>query len=317
MAQALAVTVRPLEEADLGAADRVFRVAFGTFLGVDDPEHFFGDADYVNTRWRTDRDGAIAAELDGSVVGSNFVTNWGSVGFFGPLSVAPELWNRAVAQQLLSATMERFAALGTRHCGLFTFAQSAKHVGLYQRFGFWPRYLTAIMSRPVRPAPVGDPATRLSELSASTQAAALAGIRAVTEALYEGLDLGREIGGLLAQGLGDVVLVDDAGGPRAVAICHIGAGSEAGGGNCYLKFAGVRPGTGDEAAFERLIGACERLAAERGAATLVAGANAERERAWRALVDMGFRWDGQGVALHRPNDGGYNRPDAFIVDDWR
>ncbi len=47
--------------------------------------------------------------------------------------------------------METFAEWGTRHVGLFTFADSPKHVGLYQKYGFWPRSLTAIMSRPVEP----------------------------------------------------------------------------------------------------------------------------------------------------------------------
>ncbi len=37
--------------------------------------------------------------------------------------------------------------MGTQHAGLFTFAHSQKHVGLYQRFGFWPRFLTALMSK--------------------------------------------------------------------------------------------------------------------------------------------------------------------------
>ena len=39
----------------------------------------------------------------------------------------------------------------TKHAGLFTFAQSAKHVGLYQKFGFWPRFLTMVMSKPISP----------------------------------------------------------------------------------------------------------------------------------------------------------------------
>ena len=46
--------------------------------------------------------------------------------------MAPEHWDRAIAQRLLDATMDLFAAWQTRHAGLFTFAQSAKHVGLYQ-----------------------------------------------------------------------------------------------------------------------------------------------------------------------------------------
>ncbi len=47
-------------------------MAFGTFLGVPEPENFFGDASYVKTRWLANRRAAFAAEIDGEVVGSNF-----------------------------------------------------------------------------------------------------------------------------------------------------------------------------------------------------------------------------------------------------
>ena len=83
------VAVRPLEEADLGLANQIFNVAFGTFLGLPDPEHTFGDSDLLRTRFRADGSGALAAEVDGVLVGSNIVTGWGSVGFFGPLTVDP------------------------------------------------------------------------------------------------------------------------------------------------------------------------------------------------------------------------------------
>jgi hypothetical protein len=36
------------------------------------------------------------------------------------------------------------------------------------------------------------------------------------------------------------------------------------------------------------------------------GANAGRDRAWKALTSRGFRGVIQGVAMHRPNDPGYN-----------
>jgi hypothetical protein len=48
------IAIRPLDEQDLPEADRIFRVAFGTFLGLPDPLSFMGDADLVRTRWRTD-----------------------------------------------------------------------------------------------------------------------------------------------------------------------------------------------------------------------------------------------------------------------
>ncbi len=94
-------------------------------------------------------------------------------------------------------------------------------------------------------------------------------------------------------------------------------GHKAGGGACYVKFGAVRPGPGAERTFGLLIDACHGLAADRGAPVLVAGANAGRDRAWRALTDRGFRRDFQGVTMHRPNEPGYSTSDSYVIDDWR
>src|SRR5688572_7867862 len=141
------VRIRPLEEADLGEADRIMRLAFGTFLGLPDPGSFMGDADYVRTRWAADPTCALAAEADGRLVGTNFVTRWGSVGFFGPLTVDPSLWDQGVARALLDATMPIFDGWGVTHAGLFTFPGSPKHVALYQSYGFLPRFLTPVLAK--------------------------------------------------------------------------------------------------------------------------------------------------------------------------
>ena len=77
------IVIRPLIESDIPVADRIFRLAFGTFLGIPDPLQFFGDADYIRTRLRADPSAAFAAEANGELVGSNFVANWGSVGALG------------------------------------------------------------------------------------------------------------------------------------------------------------------------------------------------------------------------------------------
>ena len=97
------ITVRQLREADLPEAKRIFHLAFGTFLGLPDPMQFIPDRDFVRGRYFTNRDGALGAEVGGALAGSNFVTQWGSVGFFGPLTIRPDLWERGVAKRLLEA----------------------------------------------------------------------------------------------------------------------------------------------------------------------------------------------------------------------
>ncbi len=106
------VVVRPLTEADLVDADRVFRVAFGTFFWVPDPRQFFGDAEFVHTRWHADPRAAFAAVRGERLVGSNFLTNWGSVGFFGPLTVDPSCWNQGIAKRLMEPSVALFDTWG-------------------------------------------------------------------------------------------------------------------------------------------------------------------------------------------------------------
>jgi len=65
------VAVRPLREGDLAEADRIMRLAFGTFLGLPEPMTFMGDAALVRTRWLAAPYAAFGAEVDGRLVGSN------------------------------------------------------------------------------------------------------------------------------------------------------------------------------------------------------------------------------------------------------
>jgi GNAT superfamily N-acetyltransferase len=313
----LNVTVRPLQESDLPAADHIMRVAFGTFIGLPEPTAFMGDASYVRTRWLADPAAAFAAEVGGELIGSNFATNWGSVGFFGPLTIRPDFWDRGVGKRLMEPVMETFAKWGTRHAGLFTFAHSQKHVGLYQQFGFWPRFLTAIMSKPVEHTEGGPRRTRFSEVPAGERDGVLSACRELTGDIYEGLDVGREIRAVATQELGDTILVWDDGGLAGLAVCHVGPGTEAGSGACYIKFGATRPGPNAEQDFSRLIDACEELASARDVPRLVAGVNTARHEAYRRMLTRGFRTDRQGVAMSRPNEAGYNRPGVYLIDDWR
>lgn len=311
------ISIRPLEERDLPAADRIFRLAFGTFLGLPDPMTFAGDADYVATRWRAEPVGAVAAEANGELVGSNFASRWGSFGFFGPLTVRPDLWDQGVARQLLRRTMDIFAEWGTRHVGLFTFPQSPKHIALYQRFGFWARFLTPLMAKPVEAPARRVEWSRFSEMSPNERDASLRACRAITNAIYEGLDLEREVRSIELQGLGDTVLLRDRGGVAGLAVCHCGAGTEAGSGACFVKFGAVRPGAEAPVLFGQLLDACEDFAAGRGLGRVEAGVNMARHEAHRMMVARGFRTVLQGVAMQRPNEAAFNRPGVYVLDDWR
>lgn len=310
-------TIRPLREGDLRTARRIISLAFGTFLGAPEPEKFWSDLDYPGTRWLADPTSAFGAEIDGELVGSNFATRWGSVGFFGPLTVRPDLWARGVGKQLMEPIMGCFDTWKVKHAGLFTFAHSQKHVGLYQKYGFWPRFLTAIMSKAVQPTKRESQWSKYSEIPESEREGCLRACRALTDALYAGLDLRREIHAAYTQGLGETVLLWDDRELVGFAVCHCGPDTEAGNNKCYIKFGAVRRGPTGGELFDQLLDACEALAAARGISRLEAGVNMARHEAYRKMLERSFRTDIQGVAMHRQNEPGYNLPEVYLIDDWR
>lgn len=357
--------VRSMQEGDLQEADRIMRLAFGTFLGLPDPMKFMGDADFVMTRYKADSSAALVAEVGGQVTGSSFALNWGSVGVFGPLTVHPDYWNMGIARLLLEKTMGIFERWGTRHVGLFTFAQSSKHVHLYQKFGFWPRYLTAVMSKQVvgsggissgggsnnnnnsttakgggglQPGRDACQTRYYSQTAPAEREVVLRECRSLTDAIYPGLDLRNEILSVDAQKLGDTILLlrrdeddnNDIGRLVGIAVCHKGAGTEAGSGNCYIKFGAVRSArdnnnyddnnngnSDDQLSFDALLDACEEYARSENVLRIVGGVNMSRYNACKRMIDRGFKIDMQGVAMQRPNEPGYNLPGVFLIDDWR
>jgi GNAT superfamily N-acetyltransferase len=312
-----AIKIGPLKQSELEEADRIVRLAFGTFLGLPNALDFMGDRTFMAPRWHSPHVKAIAAREGSRLIGSNLVTRWGSFGFFGPLTILPEYWNRGVAKQLLASTMKVYDEWGLRHTGLFTFAHSAKHVALYQSFGYWPRYLTAIMTFTPQAKAQRTPApVLLSTLKKSQREQAIQACAKLTDKIDKGLDLTDEIRAALAQHTGDVVLTYTRSTLDAFAVCLHGPGSEGGEKICYVKFGAARGGQGAGERFDRLLDACEAFASSRRVA-IEAGVNAAREDAYRRMRSRGYQVAIQGVAMQRPHADHFNRPDAYVIDDWR
>jgi len=308
--------IRPMQPADVEAADRVMRSAFGTYLGAPDPLRVFGDAEFVRPRFAAQPEWAFVAELEGEVVGSNFATRWGSFGFFGPLTVRPDIWDSGIGSALMSPVVDLFEQWGVGQAALFTFPQSPKHIGLYQKFGFWPQHLTPLLEKSPAATGAGRAWRSFEELGEQERRDAADACRDLTDAIFAGLDLEHEIRSTSEQELGDTLLLEGAAGLDGFAVCHLGAG-EAGSGTCFVKFAAARPGNGAYERFERLVDACEELAVERGLDRIVAGINTARHDAYRRLLGRGYRTWLEGVIMQRPNAYGYCRPDAYVIDDLR
>jgi hypothetical protein len=249
-------------------------------------------------------------------MGSNFATRWGSFGFFGPLTVHPELWTQGIGQQLMKPIMGCFEKWKVTQAGLFTFSESPKHIALYQKFGFWPRFLTAMMTKPVQPTTQVQ-VSLYSMANERERSSVLESSGDITEDVFAGLRLDREIRAVNAQNLGDTVLLWKDERLAGFAVCHCGRDTEAGEGRCYIKFAAVQPGSDAARQFKELLAACDQFAASRGLLHVDAGVNLSRHEAYREMLDYGFRIERPGLAMHRPNESAFSRPGLFVIDDWR
>ena len=147
------------------------------------------------------------------------------------------------------------------------------------------------MSKPVQPRERPAQWTRYSELPDRERAACLRACHMVTETIYPGLEVEREIQAIHTQGLGDTVLLWEAGVLVGFGVCHAGPGTEAGDGKCCVKFGAAQRGPAAGQRFERLLDACEGLAAAQGLTHLEAGVNMARHEAYRAMLGREFRVD--------------------------
>jgi GNAT superfamily N-acetyltransferase len=306
------VTVSPLSESELPAANRLMRLAFGTFLGLPDPMAFMGDRDFLTPRFHASNTRLYGAREGDRLIGVNAATRWGAFAFFGPLVVLPEFWNKGIAQLLLEPTVKLFDRWDVRSSGLFTFAHSAKHVGLYQKFGYWPGSLTALMTRTPEPSSSAHPPAVFSSLPRTQHKQMLGACARLTDRIDRGLDLTGEIRSVLAQKTGDVVLLSAGAGLDGFALCLHGPGSEGGMKTCYIKFAAARSGP----AFDRLLEGCDAFAAARGL-SIEAGVNLARKDAFQRMRAHGYRSMTQGIAMLRPHVAGTHRDGVYVMDDWR
>ena len=156
-----------------------------------------------------------------------------------------------------------------------------------------------------------------SSLTSQQREDTLRSCNEITEGIYPGLDVRQEILSVSTKNLGDTVLLMEEGRVEGFAVCHVGAGTEAGSDLCYVKFAAVPPNSNSTESFSKLVNSCIGFAASKGVQKIEASVNLGRSQAYETLAGLGFTTLFQGVAMQRPNEPGYNRPDVFVIDDWR
>lgn len=144
-----------LRRGNLSDAAAAGEICYGAFKAIADQHNF--PADFPNPQVAVglltmlighERFFDTVAELNGTIVGSNFLDERDSIGGVGPITVDPSLQNEGVGRALMDAVMDRAAERGFVGVRLVQAAYHRRTLALYLKLGFEVRELLICLQGP-------------------------------------------------------------------------------------------------------------------------------------------------------------------------
>jgi len=142
-------TLRPASPNDAAPAGTICYTAFKTIAeqhafppDFPNPEVAIGLFQHMLSR--TDIHGVVA-ELDGRVVGSNFLWKDGAVAGVGPITIDPAAQNSRIGRKLMEAVLEHARNQAIPSVRLVQAAYHGRSLSLYTRLGFAAREPLSVM----------------------------------------------------------------------------------------------------------------------------------------------------------------------------
>jgi predicted N-acetyltransferase YhbS len=150
------VTLRPVEPGDIEPCAQILFDAFG---GFHDHHRFPRDfpmleaATGLMEAWIPHPSvWGVVAEIEGRIVGSNFLDERGPIRGVGPITVDPECQNAGVGRRLMAAVMDR--GEGASGIRLLQDAFNMRSLSLYESLGFDVKEPVAVITGKPRSDPV-------------------------------------------------------------------------------------------------------------------------------------------------------------------
>lgn len=324
------IKIRRVRKGDLSKVRDVIEQAFGDFferqVGTR-PRLVFGGAQYVHHRWLMEPWGCfVAEEGDGKIVGAAVAVMWGTVGIVGPIAVLTNYQNQDIGQQLLTACQEFFDENKATLQGLATYPYSPKHLILYQKFGYKPKGLVVVTAKQIdrreivhatKPTKPALGLRRYSALEEAKKKQVMQKIHRITNGLWRGLDVAKEIEIVDGLTLGDTLLLEKGREVIGFAVCHLPPNSEAPHGSAYVKFLAVDPRHRKPEHLVALLAGVEELAGAAQLQRVVAPCYTYYWTAYQALLERGYHVDFTMVRMKRGKQEDYEDPSDLVLDDWR
>jgi len=150
----MTITLRSGEIEDAGECGRI---AYEAFKSIADQHNF--PPDFPSVEISTELMSmllsynlfyAVVAELDGRIVGSNFLDERSIIAGIGPVSVDPEVMNQTIGRQLVQEVIDRAEVRRAPSVRLVQTAYHYRSLSLYTKLGFNAcETLSAMQGRPL------------------------------------------------------------------------------------------------------------------------------------------------------------------------
>ena len=146
------INLRPGLPTDVGACARIFFEAFGAIAAQhnfpsDVPSIDIG-IDLITMLLTHPHFFSVVAELDGKIVGSNFLDERSKIAGLGPITVDPNIQNRGIGRRLMEAALDRAREKAHPGVRLLQTAYHGRSLALYASLGFQVREGIACMQGP-------------------------------------------------------------------------------------------------------------------------------------------------------------------------
>lgn len=127
--------IRVMEFKDIEAIKEIDKLCFKT----NDERVSDGIEGYIESS----NNSSLVYEIDGKVVGFNFIHIWGSFGWFGPFGVYPKYQSKGIGKEMIRHTIKLLKEeYKVTTIGLNTMPESQYNVGFYMSLGFTPLKLS-------------------------------------------------------------------------------------------------------------------------------------------------------------------------------
>jgi ribosomal protein S18 acetylase RimI-like enzyme len=251
---------------------------------------------------------------------------WGTVGLVGPVAVLTNYQNQDIGQQLLTACQGFFEENKATLEGVSTYPNSPKHVMLYQKFGYRPKGLVMLAGKPLdrreivqatRPPKPGLVVRRYSSLEEAKKKAVMQRVRRITNGVWRGMDLSKEVEIVDGLALGDTLLLEKGRDVIGFAVVHMPGVSEAPHGSAYVKFLAIDGSQRKPEHLHALLAAVEDMAHAAQLQRVVAPIYTYYWTAYQTLLERGYHPDFTMIRMKRGKQEDYEHPDDLVLDDWR